>query len=546
MDAGGGLRRRFDPRRGLVAYGAKLLGQTTSPDRLRAITDQIEAFTLQRTKAELFQAAFDRRLLIVPLSDASDLATSKQLAAREFWTSVRHPDLDRDVVYPGPFARLSAKPIAYRRPPPRLGEDQGQAASEPSPGAAQVASPGDGDSLPLEGVRVLDFSWVYAGPAVTRVLAEFGATVVRVETTTRVDALRTGSPFKDGRPGFERSGNYSNANVGKLGLGLNLAMPGALDVVWKLVDWCDVVAENFSPKAMKGWGLDYESLRRRKPGVIMLSSCLGGQTGPERMLAGYGTMGAALAGFGFLTGWPDRAPSAPFLAYTDYVSPRTATAALLAALEHRRRTGEGQYIDVSQAEGSMPFLTPALLEHFVNGRVMRATGNALPHTAPSGVYPVRGEDRWIALAAPAPEQWEALSGLAGRGWSRDARFCELAARIANRDALDAAIAEWTSDHDLEALEETLQLAGVPAHRVSTSRDCFEDPQLLHRDHFVTLEHAEVGETPHEGARARLSRTPARYARAGPTLGQHNQEVLSELLGMSDDEIVELVVAGVIE
>jgi len=257
-------------------------------------------------------------------------------------------------------------------------------------------------------------------------------------------------------------------------------------------------------------------------------------------------MGAALAGFGFVTGWPDRAPAAPFMAYTDYVSPRFATAALLAALEHHRHTGEGQHIDCSQAESSIHFLGPAALEATVNGRVLRPRGNASPHFAPSGVYPAEGEERWVALAAPDEAAWQALSRLAAQGWAEDARFSGADARIANRRALDEAIAEWTAGRSVQELEQALQQVGVPIHGVSNSQDCFEDPQLLAREHFVALDHATLGPVPCESSRTRFSRTPARLQRAGPTLGQDNATVLGEILGLSDEQVTELVIAGAIE
>jgi len=257
-------------------------------------------------------------------------------------------------------------------------------------------------------------------------------------------------------------------------------------------------------------------------------------------------MGAALAGFGFVTGWPDRRPAAPFMAYTDYVSPRFSLTALLAALDHRRRSGEGQHIDCSQAECSIHFLGAAILEASVNGRVMAARGNASPHYAPSGVYRTAGDDRWIAIAAPDDAAFSALSEFAGIAWTNDARFASAKARLAHHEALDAEIEAWTADREVADLETGLQARGVPAHRVSTSRDCSEDPQLAARGHFIELEHATLGPVTYEASRFVLSSTPARLERAGPTLGQHNSEILGGILGLSDDEITELAIEGAIE
>jgi crotonobetainyl-CoA:carnitine CoA-transferase CaiB-like acyl-CoA transferase len=540
-----------------VAYGAKLVGGKLDNDAHEAVMHAIERFTRTKTKAELFAAAFERRLLIVPLSDCRDLRESRQLAAREFWKTVKHAEPGGEVVYPGAFARLSATPLEIERPPPRLGQHTAEIlevaaspAREAQPTRSSAAATGAGErALPLAGLKVLDFTWVYAGPAVTRQLAEFGATVIKVESSTAHDALRANGPFKDAQPGSERSGNFASVNLGKLSLGLNMKSDGAREVALRLVDWADVVVENFSPRAMKGFGLDYPTLRDRKPDIVMLSSSLSGGSGPETSLAGYGTMGSALAGFGFVTGWPDRHPAAPFMAYTDYVAPRFAVTSILAALDHRRRTGIGQHIDLSQAECTIHFLGAATLDYSVNGRIASAQGNASPHHAPSGVYPVVGEDRWIAIAAVDEVQWSALAKLAsqsgGDDWRLDARFGSNADRMRNREALDQAITRWTKAQEVDALEASLQAVGVPAHRVVNSLDAFEDPQLAARNHFIEIDHPVVGPMPYENTRARFSATPAQ-PRPCPTLGQDNAYVLGDVLGYSEDEITDLVIAGAIE
>ncbi len=530
-----------------VRYGVKFLSGGVSLEAHEAMMDSIERFTRTKTKAQFFMAAFERKLLIVPLSDCHDLVESDQLADRGFWAPMKLPQVGREILHPGPFAKFSATPLEIQTPPPILGEFDPELAAmgERAPAVQRESDPNILRRPPLEGLKVLDFTWVYAGPAVTRQLAEYGATVIKVESTTAHDALRANGPFKDGLPGGDRSANFSNVNLGKRSIGLNMKTPEGVDLALALIDWADVVVENFSPRAMKSWGLDWETLRLRKPDLVMLSSSLSGATGPQAMLAGYGTMGSALAGFGFVTGWPDRRPAAPYMAYTDYVSPRFATPALLAALDHTRRTGIGQHIDLSQAECSIHFLGSALLEYTVNERIPQARGNASPHYAPSGVYPTRGEERWLAIAAPEDRIWDALDALAGLGWGENTRFASSAARRQNSAALDEAIGRWTLESSVEDLEARLQSAGIPAHRVTTSRDAFEDPQLLARGHFVSIEYAQVGSVPYEKSRANLSATPADL-RPCPTLGQHNQEILSDILGLSDDEVTNLVIAGAIE
>ena len=403
------------------------------------------------------------------------------------------------------------------------------------------------NDLPLSDVKVLDLTWVMAGPTATRLMADYGATVLRVESSRRIDTGRTLPPFHSGQPGPENSARFQNLNAGKLGITLDLTKEAGRAVVLDLVRWADVVAESFSPKAMRAWGLDYESLRQVKPEIVMLSTCLMGQTGPLSMFAGFGSLATAISGFYDLTGWPDRPPAGPFGAYTDTVAPRFMVAAILAALDHRRRTGQGQHIDQSQAESALHFLGPALLDYTVNDRVQERTGNRDAHLAPHGVYPAAGEDRWVAIAAGADEQWQALCEAMERPeLLRDERFATAAARLAHQDELDAILAEWTKGREAEEAEATLQARAVPASVVQNSGEMYADPQLAHRGHFVEVEHPTHGTITVEGSHFRLSRTPARFARAAPTLGQDNQYVLETLLGYSTERIGELVAEGVLE
>jgi crotonobetainyl-CoA:carnitine CoA-transferase CaiB-like acyl-CoA transferase len=398
---------------------------------------------------------------------------------------------------------------------------------------------------PLQDVKILDFTWVMAGPAATRMLADHGATVVRVESPTRIDTARTLHPRHHNEAASDSSGCFGNNNAGKLGITLDLGRPEAREVVFDLVRWADVVTESFSPKAMRNWGFAYEDLRQVNPAIIMLSSCLMGQTGPLSKMAGFGTMGASASGFHNLTGWPDRAPAGVFGAYTDYVSPRFTAIAILAALEHRRRTGRGQYIDQSQAEASTHFLTPAILDYSANGREQGRIGNVDAHACPHGVYPAAGVDRWAAIVCRSDEEWRALCGIIGRDdLARDPRLRSVSDRQRHREEIDRAIGEWTRGCEAAEIERLVQARGIPAHPVQTSRECFEDPQLRHRRHFVELEHPVYGTTIVEGPRVGLSRTPGQAKRAAPTLGHDNQYVLSEILGYPEQRITELVVSGV--
>lgn len=529
-----------------LGYGA-LLGSGEEPlsELLRCI-GAIGAFTSAHTKHELLDLAFERRLLIVPVSTTEEVFHSPQLAAREFWTPVEHREAGRTVSYPGPFAKFSATPIRYGRRAPRVGEDDSAIVPRPALEPRPTGTPGK-RALPLAGVNVLDFMWVMAGPAGSRYLADYGATQIKVESTTRIDTARTLQPFMDHQAAPERSCIFANVNAGKLGLTLNLSIPEGRELARRLVKWADVVTESYTPKAMRNWGLDYESLRAIKPDIIMLSSCLGGQYGPWSELAGFGTMGAQLAGFGELAGWPDRPPAGPFGAYTDYIAPKFTALAIAAALDHRRRTGEGQYIDLSQAECSLHFITPAVLDYTANGRVLKRNGNASPEHAPHGVFPCLGADRWVAIATESEDQWRGLCEALGQAsWATKPEFATNAARLVHREELEACIAEWTRAREQVEVETVLQQHGVPVYRSATSEDVIADPQLAHRGHLLTVEHAELGPVVIENARAIFSETPAQIHRAGPIYGQANDYVLREILKLSDDEVVEYLAAGALD
>jgi crotonobetainyl-CoA:carnitine CoA-transferase CaiB-like acyl-CoA transferase len=398
--------------------------------------------------------------------------------------------------------------------------------------------------LPLEGVKVLDFMWVLAGPGITRLVADYGATVIRIESTTRTDPTRTVGPFLNNESGSESSGLWGNNNAGKYGITLDLSTAAARTIVMDLVRWADVVCEAFSPKAMRAWGLDYESLRQVKPDLIMLSTCLMGQTGPLSRFAGFGNLAAALCGFYNLVGWPDRPPSGPFSAYTDYIAPRFGAVALMAALIHRRLTGEGQYIDQAQTESALQFLTLPIVDFSANQRDYKPIANHDLYYAPHGVYPAAGNDRWIAIVCHTDSEWLTLSELIGEPQlGSDPRFKTLAGRQANRGELDGLIAERTCGFEPHELERALQGRSVAAHVVQGPRDLFEDPQFHHRNHFVQVPHPMLGSTWVENSRFKLSRTPARVERPGPMLGEHNQYVLEQILGYDDDRIRELVAEG---
>ncbi len=399
----------------------------------------------------------------------------------------------------------------------------------------------------FEGLKVADFSWVGVGPITTKYLADHGATVVRVESTTRPDVLRLLPPFKGGKPGLNRSQFFANYNTNKLSLSLNLGVPEGREVARRLVMWADVVAESFTPGTMAAWGLDYEAISKIKPDIIMISTCQQGQTGPHARFGGFGQLAAALGGYYEVTGWPDREPAGPYGAYTDFICPPFALAALVAALDYRRRTGRGQYLDLSQLECGLQFLGPALLDYAVNGRIATRAGNRDPYACPHGAFPCAGEDRWVAVAVTSDREWRALCQVLGRPeWAEDPRFATFLGRRRHEDLLEGLIGEATRSWDPFDLMAALQAAGVPAGVVQRCSDLHRDPQLKHRGHWVTLDHCEMGPTVYDGIPFRLSETPGQLERAAPCLGEHTEFVLRELLGYTDEEVAELAAAGALE
>lgn len=524
----------------MVASGAI---DSAERDRIEGI---IASFIASKTKAEWMEIAISERLLIVPVATTPDLVENRHFNERGYWADIHHPSLGRDVRYPGPFARFSDSPIEYRRPAPKIGEHGSEIlAQRPEPrsytGDGPLGNPADG---PLAGLKILDFMWVMAGPAGTRTLTDLGAQVIRVESPTRIDTARTLAPFANNEFTADASGVFSNCNAGKLGIALDLSNPASHAVVHDLLQWADVVTESFSPKAMRAFGLAYDDLVKLKPDLIMLSSCLMGQTGPQSKLMGYGTMGAALAGFQASTGWPDRDPAGLFGAYTDYVACRFTAIALLAALEHRRQTGRGQYIDQSQIESTSHFLTPAILEYTVNGRDSGAMGNADPHMAPHGVYRAAGDDEWVAIACRNEADWHELCrAIEQPELINDTRFSNLEGRQENREALEQLISDWTSKRKPIEIEHTLQARNVPAHPVNDSAGFCADAQVEHQGYLVEVEHPSEGTMVLEGPRFNLSRTPASVRGPAPTLGQHTNDVLQGILGYDAERIAELAIAG---
>ncbi len=525
-----------------LRFGALAEAGQVGTDAMEAVQGLITQFIQAHTKRELLDWATSVDLRLAPVQDTSDIVADAHLAARGFWQAIPgDPSGDR---YPGPPFRLSRTAARLGPPAPALDEGGEEVAarwtSEP-PAPLPAAVEGERLGEAFAGLKVVDFSWVGAGPMTAKAFADHGATVVRVESATRPDLLRSLPPFLDGIPGLNRSQWTANLNSSKYGVSVNLGSNEGREVARRLIDWADVVVESFTPGTMQRLGLDYETVTRDRHDLIMLSTCLMGQTGPLARYGGYGQHGAALSGLHSITGWPDRAPCGPHGPYTDVITPRVGVPALAAAVWERRRSGKGQHIDLAQVEGALQFVAPLLLDQLVNGRIAVAAGLDSPVASPHGVYATAGTERYIAIATETEEQWRALCALAPLHGL--AAHDTLQSRLAARDAIDAALGAWASGQDAFALEERLVTAGVPAAAVQRMSDLHRDPQLAHRGFFVPLEHSVMGVVPYDGLPTHFSAKRVRLHRAAPALGEHTEMVLRDFLGLTEQEMAEYAAAG---
>lgn len=399
----------------------------------------------------------------------------------------------------------------------------------------------------LKGLKVLDFSRVIAGPVTTRLLGSHGATVVRVESMASIDIMRVYIPMAKGVPGINRCGGFDAYNSDKYSLALNLRKPRGIEIAKRLVAWADIVIENFTPGVMERMGLGYDELKKVKPDSIMVSMSMQGQVGPHADQPGFGTELASLAGITYLIGWPDRSPAGTGLPYTDFIVPWLSIAAIIAALEYRDRTGRGQHTDISQLESGSLFLSPAVMDYLSNGRVESANGNRSTYAVPHGAYRCKGDDRWCAIGVFSDAEWRAFCAAIGNpAWASEEKFATFARRKENEDELDKLVEEWTCQYSDEEVMHRMQAAGIAAGLVADATDRSLDPQLRYRSHFVTLDHPEIGLHDYEAPSWRLSATPGELRMPSPCLGEHNEYVCKEILGMPDDEFVQLLNDGVLE
>ena len=519
---------------------------------LAEMTEILRGFFARHTKRELFDYGITHGITLAPVGTVPEMLELEHLAARGYWHEIEVPGAGV-VRTPGAWAKsngASTALVTVRRDAPALDADGAVIRAEHEAGAGRgggkgtpgdVGTRSDDATLPFADLKVADFAWVGVGPITSKYLADHGATVVRVESENRPDVLRGAPPFKDNVPGINRSQFFGDFNASKLGLALDLTRDDAVDIAKRLISWSDVMIESFTPGTVQRMGLDYERLREINPGLVMVSTCLMGQTGPARRMSGYGYHAGAIAGYYEVTGWPDRTPSGPWTAYTDTIAPRFVSSVLAAALDRRRRTGEGCYIDLAQFEAALHFLGPEILDYQVNGRSVTRIGNRDRFAAPQGCYPCRGENNWVAIGVDTDAQWRALAGIIG---CTDT-YATHADRLAAHDAIDEVVCAWTAEREAVAVASELQAAGVPAGVVQRSSDLLRDPQYLHRGFYRELEHGEMGRIPYAGHQYRISGYDNGPRGPAPQLGEHSFQVLTEFLGMSDEEVGEAFAAGAI-
>ena len=412
--------------------------------------------------------------------------------------------------------------------------------------------------LPLDGIRVIDLSMWFAGPMAGRLLADMGAEVIKIESLRHIDPWRGPSKqnprMRELYPDIEfsdtpynRSAGFNLQNRNKYGVTLDLSTSQGKKIFINLVSISDVVLENYSPRVMINFGFDYPELKEINPGIIMISLPALGRTGPDKDYIAFGQSIDCMSGMAYLTGYVGEEPMLQSgLSYGDPLSGMNAAFAVVSALHYRRKTGEGMHIDLSQVEGLIAFNADAIMDYTMNGRIRERMGNRHSSMAPHGCYRCKGEDNWVVISIPSDDMWQQFCQVIGQPcWVEETRFSNLLDRYRHQDELDKLIEVWTLEFDHYEIMQIMQQAGVPVGPVLNAKELVENPHLNERGFFETVTHPEMGTHPYIGRFARFSRTPIGIRMPAPCLGEHNQYVFGELLGVSDEEMAQLEEQGII-
>jgi crotonobetainyl-CoA:carnitine CoA-transferase CaiB-like acyl-CoA transferase len=535
--------------------------------RFKEIAGFTETLCARHTLREVLDEGQRRGLLTLPVNSVEDIANDAHLIARGFYERVAHPHLGEEVVRPrsaflstihdsgmGPAPQLGADTESVLRELAGLSREECDAlfgeglvsGSRSTMAAATPARTPAGPSAarttprhqPLKGVRILDFCWAIAGPLGTRLLADLGADVIKVESEYRLDPIRQIGVQPPGEPSWNTNGQYNDCNTNKRAFTLNLNTPEGIAIARRLAATADVVTSNYTPDRLDRWGLGYEALREIRPDIIVANWAVMGVRGPHAGWRSYGSGIVAMSGLADLTGFPGRDPIGLGTLHTDFTVPYFAALQVMAAVMHRERTGEGQYVEIAQYESAVHLLDTELVELLNNGSTPGRDGNRSRRFAPHGVFPAAGEDRWVAIACRDDADWSRMQGVPG---------LEALKRISDRsaqvDEVEAAIAAWTATRDRWEAAATLQAAGVPASAVEDLAD------LLGEDTAMNADYQEVALP--SGVTAIVQEQPITWdgerlpIRRAPLWGEHTDVILRDELGYSDDEIAEFAAKNVL-
>ncbi|PYM94730.1 MAG: acyl-CoA transferase [Candidatus Rokuibacteriota bacterium] len=572
MDAGLDAEKPSLPSSGRFVPGT---GPSTAKrdHGMEAVQRFVRAFTYENVP---WREAQEAGMLWAPLRKPHENAMDPHWLARRSCTDVEHPELGRSFRYATSKWLATRTSWSVGRRAPLLNEDEktvvlprdrvpliDAAARAPR---NEALSP-HGKPFPLHGIRILDFTWFLASAGGTRFLSAFGAESIKVELKSHPDTRMAAMAPVGGRaardlatgplPGVtdpDMGGQFNNKNPGKRGISLNVRHPKGLEIARHLVAMSDVVAEGFSPGVLDSWGLGYEALRAIKPDIIYVQQSGMGAQGTYGRFRTVGPIANSFSGLSEMSGLPEPAmPAGWGYSYLDWMGAYSFALAMLTALLHRARTGEGQWVDASQSEVGLMISGTTILDWSANGRIWSRYGNRSPYkpAAPHNVYACAGEDRWLAIACFTEAEWRAMAGVAGHGeWANDVRFKDLAARLRHQDALDTLVGGWTKSQDAYHAMLALQRAGVPAGVCQTAEDrCDHDPQLAALKWLTEVTGTKIGRWPLAEVPVKMSESPAhiggRLDRGAPCYGEDNEYVYGELLGMSSQEIKALADEGVI-
>ncbi|MHB8104295.1 MAG: CaiB/BaiF CoA transferase family protein [Dehalococcoidales bacterium] len=517
-----------------------------TPEQAEKLMDSLGKFFMNHTKDELLKLAVENRFQLGPCNNAEDVLKHPQLAARKFWKEIEQPGIGK-LKYPGGAVITTQGYVGPRTRAPKIGEhnDEILKALDAFKKSADMPKTPD-NKKPFEGVKVIQLCWAGVGVYTCNYLSHYGATTIRVETSTRPDPVRLFAPLAPAKAGdtagaLERSTFYSITHTApEMDISLNFKNPEAVEIFKKLVAWADVVAEGFPAGVMDKQGLDYEGLKKINPNIIMFRTCGYGHTGPMADQPGFGSILTAVTMMDNIVGWEDRPPIPPSTYYTDQLSPMYASLSIMAALDYKRRSGKGQYIDHSQIETGLNYMTPLILDYQVNHREFKPKGNKSDYAAPHGIYRCKGDDRWAAIAVMSDDEWQSfLKAIGSPKWAQDKKYAKAADRVKNSDALDKLVEAWTVNYPSEAVEEMLQQAGVGAGVVANAKDIDEDPQMNYYHFYREIDHPYMGKLRYyHPAPIKLSAVETAVQRP-VLLGEHTDYICKQILGMPQNEIDKL-------